>query len=143
MENTPAVKWLAAPQDHDYPAASAYLSLTADDAQVADIVARLKTASTTQQKAKDIMRASRLELLAKDDFHVADDLAKMAKGESLSPILLVRGDLNTDLPLVVADGFHRVCASYYTDVNTDIPCRIVPAVKPPKTTAKRAEGKKK
>jgi len=149
MENTPAVKWLAAPQDHDYPAAAAYLSLTADDVQVADIMARLKTAATTQQKAKDIMRASRLELLAKDDFHVADDLAKIAKGEALSPILLVRGDLNVDVPLVIADGFHRVCASYYTDVNTDIPCRIVPAVKPPKTapkraaSAKRAEGKKK
>jgi len=32
-------------------------------------------------------------------------------------------------PLIVADGYHRVCASYYTDENTDIPVRIVPATK--------------
>jgi hypothetical protein len=26
----------------------------------------------------------------------------------------------------IADGYHRVCASYLTDENTDIPVRIVP-----------------
>jgi len=117
---------LAAPQEHDYPAAAAYLSLTADDARVADVVARLKTAPMTQQKAKDILRASHLPLLPKDDFHVAEDLAKIGQGEALSPVLLVRGSLKTGRPLEIADGYHRVCASYYTDVNTDIPCRIVP-----------------
>jgi hypothetical protein len=25
---------------------------------------------------------------------------------------------------VVADGYHRICASYYLDENTDIPCKI-------------------
>ena len=39
----------------------------------------------------------------------------------------MRGDLNTDVALQIADGYHRVCASYYTDENTDIPVRIVPA----------------
>jgi hypothetical protein len=29
----------------------------------------------------------------------------------------------------IADGYHRVCASYYTDESTDIPVRIVPATK--------------
>jgi len=137
------MKWLSAPQEHDYPAAVAYLSLTAEDAQVADIVARLKNAPETKQKAKDILRASRLALLPKDDAHVVGDLAKVTNGEALSPVLLVRGDLNADRPLVIADGYHRVCVSYYVDVDTDIPCRIVPAVRPLKTTAKRAEGKKK
>jgi len=28
-------------------------------------------------------------------------------------------------PLVVADGYHRVCASYWIDENTDIPCILV------------------
>ena len=27
-------------------------------------------------------------------------------------------------PLLVADGYHRVCASYWLDENTDIPCRL-------------------
>ena len=30
-------------------------------------------------------------------------------------------------PLQIADGYHRVCASYHTDENTDIPVKIVPA----------------
>lgn len=25
-------------------------------------------------------------------------------------------------PLIAADGYHRVCASYWIDENTDIPC---------------------
>ena len=153
MTTTPTVKWLAAPQDHDYPAAAAYLALTADDARVADVVARLKTAPETHQKAKDILRASHLALLPKDDVHVAEDLGKIDKGEAMSPILLVRGSLKTGWPLEIADGYHRVCASYYVDVNTDIPCRIVPvtanggvakrAATKSASSAKSADGKKK
>ena len=26
---------------------------------------------------------------------------------------------------IIADGYHRVCASYHTDENTDVPVRIV------------------
>jgi hypothetical protein len=43
--------------------------------------------------------------------------------QALSPILLLRGDEGG--PLVVADGYHRVCASYWIDENTDIPCILV------------------
>ena len=121
------VKWLDAPEEHDYPAASAYLQLIATDTLITEIVARLKTAETIHQKAKDLLRASRLPLLGPDNKHVAADLHKIAHGRPLSPILLVRGDLTIGLPLVIADGYHRVCASYHTDENTDIPCRLVPA----------------
>jgi hypothetical protein len=38
---------------------------------------------------------------------------------------LVRGDFRTATPLQIADGYHRVCASYLTDENTPIPCRLV------------------
>ena len=37
---------------------------------------------------------------------------------------MVRGDLATGVPAQVADGYHRVCASYYTDENTDIPLKL-------------------
>ena len=33
----------------------------------------------------------------------------------------------SDVALQIADGYHRVCASYHTDENTDIPVKIVPA----------------
>ena len=54
---------------------------------------------------------------------MAADLAKVAAGKPLSPILLVRGV--TGGALIVADGYHRVCASYWLDENTDIPCVLV------------------
>jgi hypothetical protein len=68
-----------------------------------------------------------LPLLPADDAHVARDLKKIKKGKQLSPILLVRGNLTTDVALQIADGYHRVCASYHTDENDDIPVKIVSA----------------
>ena len=68
-----------------------------------------------------------MALLPEDNPHVQRDLKKIKKGKRLSPILVVRGELNTGVAMQIADGYHRVCASYYTDENTDIPVRIVPA----------------
>ncbi|MGO8687188.1 MAG: hypothetical protein ACLQT7_08420 [Candidatus Dormibacteria bacterium] len=117
--------WKSEPDDHDYPAAADYLSLIMDGAQAASTVAALRTAPVTQRKAKDLLRASRLELLPPDNVHVKKDLGKVDAGQLLSPILLVRGRLSADVPLTVADGYHRICASYHIDEDADIPCRIV------------------
>jgi hypothetical protein len=120
-----SVLWADEPADHDYPAAAAYLSLLADAARVKQLVKALRKGARTHQKAKDILRAARLPLLPPDNVHVASDLAKIAAGTALSPVLLVRGDLLSGRALQIADGYHRVCASYLTEENTDIPCRIV------------------
>jgi hypothetical protein len=117
--------WKKEPDKHDYPAAANYLSLIADEAVVADIVARLKSAPITTYQAKDLLRAARLDLLPMSDVHVSADLAKMIRGVKLSPVLLVRGGIEHGLPLTIADGYHRVCASYYTADDTAIPARIV------------------
>ena len=77
----------------------------------------------TYRKAKDLLRASLLALLGEDNKLVSADLRKAASGAALSPILLLRGD--DTHPLIVADGYHRVCASYWIDENTDIPCILV------------------
>ncbi len=119
------VKWLDEPEHHDYAAAADYLSLGADADSVAKIVAELKSAKPLFRKAKDILRAGRLTLLPETNAHVHTDLTKISEGQSLSPILLVRGDFRAAVPLQVADGYHRVCASYLTDENTPIPCRLV------------------
>ena len=50
--------------------------------------------------------------------------AKVKNGKSLSPVLLVRGELRHDIALQIADGYHRVCASYHLAENTDIPYRM-------------------
>jgi hypothetical protein len=123
----PKVSWKAEPEEHDYPAAASYLSLIATAAQVDDLVERLKSSAIAHYKAKDMLRAAALPLLPKDNAHVASDLRKIADREHLSPVLLVRGDLNRGAPLHIADGYHRVCASYHVDENTDIPCRVVDA----------------
>ena len=119
------VRWMADPQEHDFPAAAAYLGLLLDERDVDAIVAALRTAAPAHVKAKDILRAAGLPLLAPTNPHVASDLAKIRAKTPLSPILLVRGDARAGLPVLIADGYHRVCTSYHTDENTDIPVGIV------------------
>jgi hypothetical protein len=117
--------WLDAPEDHDYPAAADYLSLTFTEAEASAIVDRLRTAELTWRKAKDLLRASRLDLLGKDDPEVIKDLKRVGQGEKLSPVLLVR--TGGGAVLVVADGYHRICASYHLDEDAPIACRLVDA----------------
>jgi hypothetical protein len=119
------VLWSAEPAEHDYPAAAAYLSLLADASTVKRLVKALRNAALTHQKAKDILRAAGLPLLPADNAHVASDLGKISAGAALSPVLLIRGELRSGYRLQIADGYHRVCASYLTEENTRIPCRIV------------------
>ncbi len=116
--------WAEAPAEHDYPAAVSYLSLLAAP-ELTDATTRLlKEAPTVHHKAKDILRASRLPLLPVDDPSVARDLKRTRKGIALAPVLLVRGDLASGQSLQIADGYHRVCASYHLSEDTDIPCRL-------------------
>ncbi|OBA82958.1 hypothetical protein A9W99_09340 [Mycobacterium sp. 1164966.3] len=121
----PRVRWLEKPEAHDFPAASDYLDLLADPHVVKELTERLRAGVVVHRKAKDILRAARLPLLPRDNPHVAADLSKIKDKQPLSPILLVRGDLDTCVPVQIADGYHRVCASYYTDENTDIPVILV------------------
>lgn len=116
-----SVKWLEKPEAHDFPAAADYLTMLAGGQTVKKVIKKLKSGTVTHKKAKDILRAARLGLLPADNPHVAADLTKIEKGLPLSPILLVRGDFITGVPLQIADGYHRVCASYHTDENTAIP----------------------
>jgi hypothetical protein len=117
--------WKDAPDDHDYPAAADYLSMLMRQKEADDVVRRLRAEPLVRRKAKDLLRASALPVLLRDNIHVAKDLAKIRKGELLSPVLLVRGRLEAHVPLTVADGYHRICASYHLDEDADIPCRIV------------------
>ena len=120
-----AVKWLDKPQNHDYDAAADYLSMVAKPRVVKKTIAALKDAKPVYRKAKDILRAARLDQLPATNPHVASDLSKIGEGERLSPILLVRGSGNGAIAMQIADGYHRVCASYLTDENTSIPCHLV------------------
>jgi hypothetical protein len=126
-KDAPAPKehWGTEPEDHDYPAAGDYLSLLCSAAEARRLTAALRNAPMETRKAKDLLRASGLVLLPMENAHVTSDLKKVADGKKLSPVLLVRGDVRHGVPLLVADGYHRICASYHLDENADIPCRIV------------------
>ena len=118
-------RWSEEPDEHDYPAAASFLSLICDPTEVRRLVTALKAAPIVHHQAKDLLRASGLALLPTDNAHVASDLAKVANGERLSPVLLMRGDFRRGVPLTIADGYHRVCASYHLDENAEIPCHLV------------------
>ncbi len=74
--------WQSSPDKHDFPAARTYLSLIADPALVDHLVRELEKAPTVTYEAKDLLRASRLPALEKDNQHVAADLAKVARERS-------------------------------------------------------------
>jgi hypothetical protein len=125
-----SIVWKEEPDQHDYPAATSYLSLVATPDLVTSTVDDLQAAQLEHFKAKDILRASGLELLPADNQHVAKDIGVVKAGKRLSPVLLVRGALERGFPLQIADGYHRVCASYHLGENNDIPCRIAELPKP-------------
>src|ERR1017187_5851528 len=123
MKRTVKILWLATPETHDYPAALSYLNLLYADQPSRRLITALKAAPVTQFKAKNIFRASRLSLLGISNSHVGKDRAKIRAGQPLSPILLVR-DAGSG-QVVIADGYHRLCAVYSFDEDALIPCKIV------------------
>ena len=122
-QNTVEISWLPEPEAHNYPAADSYLRLTYADASAADMVARLHSAAVVQFKAKDIFRASQLSLLGVSNSHVDKDRKKIEKGVPMSPLLLVR-DTNHG-KVVIADGYHRLCAIYGLNEDALINCKII------------------
>ncbi|SUA74487.1 Uncharacterised protein [Nocardia otitidiscaviarum] len=118
------VKWKKEPEEHDYPAAADFLELLAEPDVIETVVRELRAAPVVHKKAKDILRAARLDLAPAMNPYVRRDLEKIVTGKALSPILLVRGDFRTGVPLQIADGYHRVCAVHYADENIAIPLKI-------------------
>jgi hypothetical protein len=117
------INWLGKPQKRDYPSAQEYLTLLFEPREAMKIVGKLKRAKTVEFAAKDIFRASGLSLLGVSNSHVEKDRAQIIISESLSPLLLCRDKAHGKL--IIADGYHRLCAVYTFDEDAMIPCRIV------------------
>ena len=116
------IKWLSRPEEHDYPAALSYLSLIFATADAAQCVDALRASGMVTFKAKDIFRASTLTLLGVSNSHIEKVQSKIADGEALSPLLLVRDAARGKV--IVADGYHRLCAVYRVDEDALVPCKI-------------------
>jgi disulfide oxidoreductase YuzD len=122
-EKATEVKWLLNIEDHDYPAAEAYLLIIYEPEKVNKLSKKLKKAPIVEFKAKDIFRASQLSLLGISNSHVEKDRKKILAGKALSPLLLVRDDRNSKV--IIADGYHRLCAIYGFNEDAQIHCKIV------------------
>lgn len=123
MSDVASIEWLAEPEEKDYPAALSYLALIFEEVVAEQYVQKLRSAAMSSFMAKDIFRASALSLLGISNQRVEHDRQKVASGKSMSPLLLVRDSGNGKV--IVADGYHRLCAVYSYDEEALIPCKIV------------------
>ena len=117
------IQWLKDPDNHDFPAAQSYLGLVYDQPIAKALAEKLRRAPLSTFKAKDLFRASGLNLLGISNSHVEKDRKKIKAGKKLSPLLLVRDKLHGRV--VIADGYHRLCAVYSFDEDAEVPCKIV------------------
>jgi hypothetical protein len=116
------IKWLSKPQERSYTAAMSYLSLLYDEPTAATHVEKLRRATMCKHMAKDIFRASGLSLLGVSNFRVKMDKKKIKARKALSPLLLIRDSSNGKV--IIADGYHRLCAVYSYNEDALIPCKI-------------------
>jgi hypothetical protein len=117
--------WKTRPAVADYAAALSFLSLVFPSARARKLVGALRGAKAVHYAAKDLLRASSLPLLPRDAAKVEADLRRLHKDKQLSPVLLVQGDRSRGVPLIVADGYHRICAICYHDEDAPVSCRMV------------------
>jgi hypothetical protein len=122
MSNTCKIKWLKEPTEHDYPAALSYLSLIYNKKTAAAYVNKLKRAPMSEFKATDIFRASGLSLFGVSSGQIKKYQKKIKSESKLSPLLLIRDSVKGKV--VIADGYHRLCAVYSYFEDADIPCKI-------------------
>jgi hypothetical protein len=118
---TPAVgsylHWKKDVAEHDYSAASSYLSIRFGQDHADEVSKKLRKLSITMRRANDILRATGRDPLPLNDPGVLNDLKKVLAGEKLSPVLVAEGD--------IADGYHRVSLAYALDPYADIPLKML------------------
>jgi hypothetical protein len=122
-KSKPQPKWHREVEADDYEAAESYLSLIYTAKQSAKLVAAMRRAKPARFRAKDIFRASQLSSVGVSNVRVIKNRKKIKDGVPMSPILLVRDEVHGKV--VVADGYHRLCAVYEVSQDSWIPCRIV------------------
>ena len=119
------IVWKHKSEPEDYEGALNFLTLIFPEVKSKNLLSALHKAKNINRAAKDLLRAAKLPLLPRDEPHVDEDLKRIHKGKPLAPVLLIRGDMSKGIPLIVADGYHRICAICYYDESAPIPSRLV------------------
>ena len=117
--------WKKAPDEDDLKGAYAYLCLLMPPAKARALVKEMRVAKRSVFQVKDLLRAAGEPLLPADTSNVHEHIVELRAEKRLSPVLLVRGDAHASRTLIIADGYHRICASYHVDETQDVDCRIV------------------
>lgn len=119
---TPPIQWLADASESDYAAAAHFLALIDKPKEVDKALAEMRAAATVEYKATDLLRAAQLEIPAADDRPTREQIKKIKKGQAVEPVLLVRAAALKKV--IVADGFHRICAAYRIDPDVVVHCKL-------------------
>src|ERR1039457_4689790 len=104
------IKWLPDVAELNYAAAEFYLSIIYSVDRVSAIMVKLRRGAIVLFQAKDIFRASQLSLMGESNLHVEKDRKRISEEKGLSPLLLVRDKKIGKV--MIADGYHRLCAIY-------------------------------
>src|ERR1700749_3553924 len=106
------LRWRKDVAEHDYAAASSYLSIRYGESRAEEGSKQLRKLPVIQLRANDILRATPRQPLPLSDPGVLRDLQKVLAAEKLSPVLISEGD--------IADGYHRVSLAYALDPFADV-----------------------
>jgi hypothetical protein len=110
------LQWKQEVAEHDYAAASSYLSIRHGESRARELSEKLQQLPVITRRANDILRATRRDPLPLSDPGVLKDLKKVLAREKLSPVLVAEGD--------IADGYHRVSLAYALDPYADVPLKL-------------------
>ena len=89
------LRWKKDVAQHDYAAASSYLSIRYGESKAQEVSAKLKKLPVITRRANDILRAVRRDAMPLSDPGVLKDLKKVLAGEKLSPVLVAEGTSRT------------------------------------------------
>jgi len=113
--------WKDDPEAEDFPAAESYLSLLVGEEAAAKLAKALRKERSLKHYAGEGPPSGCGPATARvQRLRGSRRFQEVKQGDKLSPVLLVQG-----VPLWVADGYHRICASYHLDEKTQVPCRVV------------------
>jgi hypothetical protein len=124
-QQKPSITWLDDANPSDYEAASHYLALVDTQKNIDKAVTDLKAAAIAEYKAIDLLRAAQLTVPKADDRPTREQIKKIERGEAVSPVLIVR--VPALKKVIVADGFHRICAAYRIDPDVMLHCKLAGA----------------
>jgi len=110
------LRWKKDVDEHDYAAASSYLSIRFGEARAEKVAADLRKLPVITRRANDILRATGRDPLPLNDPGVLKDIKKVLSGVKLSPILVAEAD--------IADGYHRLSLAYALDPYADVPLKL-------------------